>query len=118
MMKRMGRINIRVSLSFIVLITILSPMESRGGHAGHHLPEKRFTALPLSAGVMDPLQQFSGSDENGNRRQGSSEEVSAGEIGNLPSGFVSEEISESSDQFQPVEEMGLQSRKGEDRRSG
>src|SRR5690625_1277652 len=113
MMMRMGRINIRVSLSFIVLITILSPMESRGGHAGHHLPEKRFTALPLSAGVMYPLQQFSGSDENGNRGQGSSEEVSAGEIGNLPSGFVSEEISESSDQFKPVEEIGPESLNGD-----
>src|SRR5690625_5038464 len=102
MMKRMGRINIRVSLSFIVLITILSPMESRGVHAWHHLPEKRFSALPLSAGVMYRLQQFSGSDENGYLGQGSSEEGSAGEIGNLPSGFDSDEIFESSDHFNPV----------------
>ncbi|HLR89970.1 MAG TPA: SpoIIE family protein phosphatase [Balneolaceae bacterium] len=113
MMKRMGRINIRVYLPFIVLITILFPIESRGGHAGHHLPDKHFTALPLFAAMMNPLQQFSGSDENGNQGQGSSDEVNTGETGNLPSGFASEEISESSNQFKPVEEIGPESLNGD-----
>src|SRR5690625_7302090 len=98
MMKRMGRINIRVSLSFIVLITILSPMESRGGHAGHHLPEKRLTALPLSAGVMYAIQQFSGADEKGNRGEGSADEDSAGDNGDVPCGLVAREIDDSAAQ--------------------
>src|SRR5690625_7797019 len=104
MMKRMGRINIRVYLPFIVLITILFPIERRGGHAGHHLPDKHFTALPLFAAMMNPLQQFSGSDEHGHQGQGGCDEVNTGETGNLPSGFASEEIFESSNPFKLAEE--------------